>query len=130
MSDRSDRDRATANRVLGRRGELLSFRRYSLTKDKINGSQAKVLTHTVSALAAVLSVYESKDRDLRRGDQIILVQAEPFPGDLTDEWVVILGGVEWPISSPVAAGRTAPSDPASYFEGVLRVGASTIGATP
>lgn len=129
MSDGSDRRRDSASRILARSGEILTFKRYGMSKDKLAGSQTPVLTDTVQAFAAILSPRESKDRDLRRGDQVLLVEAIPFSGDLTDEWKVVIGGKELPISSPVAAGRTAPTDPAYFFEAILRSGGETIGSS-
>lgn len=123
-----DRKTRAVQRLLRRYGEVMSFQRYVLTKDKAKGSQASAAAgDPVSARAALIPAEESVDRRLHRGDEVLIVDGKPFAGgpDLADGWTVTPpGGAEIPISEGVAALRTRSGDPVLYYETVVRRGAT------
>lgn len=117
---------ATAQRLLARHGALTTFRLAALTKVKATGSVTEGAVTEVQALAAILPLAQSADRQIDVDEAALYVEGPPFAaagaGDLSETWKVVIAGAEHAILGPIAAARTVPGEAAAYYVAKLATG--------
>lgn len=121
----------SARRILQRLGSPLVFVEYSTPQDARTGERtgATATGLSVTARAALIARRESADAGIKRGDQVLLIEAAPFAGlsPLGTNWRVTIAGVQHQLSALQVYGRSRPDEAPAFYSSPLGLGARTSG---